>query len=538
MAIFTPGAGISEISGSIANVTYSRNRGGAYSKTKMTQTNPNSPAQAAARALTASAVAAWKLLSPAVQDAWIQFANTQESKPILSKRTKLSGYTSFIRFHITRNRFGLSGDPLPKIQEPFTNFFDFDFTTDTDDLIVTITGTNLNSDVMAVFYLSDSVSPGRTSIPESKAVIMHFEAAPNGILTVDLSAFWIARFGPLSSAHGNKIFCRIEIVNRLTAQSVVVFRSSKIYPAQQLIVTIASTNEPNNAATSKNGIDWTLQNALAQNGWQRMAYSPSLDIFCIVGSGGTTQRAATSVDGVTWTLQTTPVANAWRGVAWCEGISLFIAVSDTGTGNRVMTSPDGITWTIQVSAANNNWQQVAWSESLGLAVAVGTSGIGNRVMTSPDGIVWTIRTSAADITWRNVIWVEALTLFIAVSASGTGNRVMTSPDGINWTIRVSAVDTAWRGLVWSQQLNLIVATSTSGVGARVMTSPDGINWTAQTAATLNNWGAVTYSPLLNLFIAVASSGVGNRIMTSPDGINWTSRVSPADMTYIDVAVGP
>jgi len=526
MAIFTPGASVSEISGSIANVTYSRNRGGAYTKTKMIQTNPNSPAQVAARALTTAAVAAWKLLSPAVQESWIQFANTQESKPILSKRTKLSGYTSFIRFHITRNRFGLSGNPLPKVQERFTNFFDFSFTTDTGALIASITGTNLNPDVMAVFYLSDGVSPGRTTIPESKAVIMRYLAAPNGILTVDLSIFWFARFGPLSAAGGKKVFCRIEIINRLTAQAVAVFRSSSILPNVIPLVVVTQPSTGNMTSVSLDGITWSDDPLINSNLWQAVTYSPTLNLFVAVSPGATTESVMTSPDGINWTERTLPFIKLFSDVLWIPFLNLFIATAGDGTNSDVATSPDGITWTARTTTGSTGLFGISFDPIAQIVIVTDPNNAGSNILSSPNGITWTTRTTPANLEIYDVTWSPSLALFVGVGNASSTYSAVTSPDGITWTSRTSPTGYFFTGLTWSPSLALFCAVAAQSGTDIIMTSPDGITWTTQTNPSVSNLLFVVWSARLSLFVATNPDGSTGQIVTSPDGITWTVRTTP------------
>ena len=535
MAKITPGAIISEISGSIAAVTYSRSKYGMYSKAKLIQSNPDTPAQQAARAIQAAAVTAWQSLSPALQAEWNKFAAGQLSKPRLSLRSSLNGYNAFIRFFITRHTYGLSGNPDPVNEQPLGMYSSFSFVASTSSILLSLDGNNANTDIMAVARLSGPRSPGQSTITQSEMTIMDYDVAPNGSDEFSLLSAWETKWGSISGFIGMKIFARIDIVNRLTAQKVAVFRGAGVINLSVLIVGVTSNAVTNNVMTSQDGITWILQSGSITNQWLDVVYSQSLGLFCAVSGSGTGNRVMTSPDGINWTTRTSAADNVWRGLAWSQSLGLFCAVGATGTGDRVMTSPDGINWTIRTSAADNQWRSVAWSESLGLFCAVSLDGSGNRVMTSPDGITWTIRTSAANNSWRSVAWSESLGLFCAVSASGTDNRVMTSPDGITWTIRTSAANNGWQSVAWSESLGLFCAVSATGAGNRVMTSPDGITWTIQTSAANNQWNTVIWSPGLNLFIAVSTTGTGNRVMTSPDGITWTIRTSAANNAWIGLA---
>ncbi len=536
MAIFTPGAIISEIRGSIANVTYSRSRAGAISKQKLIQTNPNSPAQIAIRALQAQAVAAWQTLPQVDQDLWIAFSASQLSRARIDGSHKLSGYNAFIRFFIVRNQYGLAGNPTPAAQLPLGSYSSMSFTASPTSLIFNITGNNTNPDIILVFRLTDGLSPGISSVNQSLLIIVSEQQAPNGTIAVNLVAQWVARYGPIGAASGKKIFARMDIVNRLTAQRSVIFRGSTFIIAPSLLVAVSSTGIGNRVMTSPDGIAWTTRISAADFNWQSVAWSPSLGLFAAVANSGPVVRCMTSPDGIAWTIRTLNSADNWESIVWAPGISLFIAVASSGAGNRVVTSPDGVIWTVRVSAADNNWQSIAWSPSLNLLAAVSNSGSGNRVMTSPDGIAWTSRLSAVDNNWLSVAWSPELSLFCAVSSTGAGNRVMSSPDGTNWTIRISATDKSWNSITWSPTLNLFIAVASSGAIDRVMTSPDGIAWTSQNAASANEWRSVIWSPSLNILIAVGSAGGLDRIMTSPDGIVWQLQIAATTNNWQSIAV--
>jgi len=268
---------------------------------------------------------------------------------------------------------------------------------------------------------------------------------------------------------------------------------------------------------------WTYRDSI--NGyWRGMCWSPELGLFCAVSTAGNGNRVMTSPDGINWTAQDAAAENNWRSICWSPELGLFCAVSYTGTGNRVMTSPDGINWTSRNSASDHSWYSICWSPELGLFCAVATSGATvYQVMTSPDGINWTSRLPASVNDWFSVCWSSDLELFCAVSVSGTGNRVMTSPDGINWTSRNSAANNYWYSVCWSPELGLFCAVSSNGT-YRVMTSPDGINWTSRMAADSYQWYSVCWSPELGLFCAVGNAdGNFDGVMVSVNGIDWSTR---------------
>ena len=70
MALFTPGAIVSEVSGKIAATVYSRNKGGAVIRNRRTPINRRSVAQSTRRQGLASFASAWRGLTDAQRAAW------------------------------------------------------------------------------------------------------------------------------------------------------------------------------------------------------------------------------------------------------------------------------------------------------------------------------------------------------------------------------------------------------------------------------------------------------------------------------------
>src|SRR5438309_10637939 len=63
-----------QMSGSIADNTFSHNKGGQYVRQRRVPTNPNSVKQQAARTILATLSAAWRTLSATNQQAWNNWA--------------------------------------------------------------------------------------------------------------------------------------------------------------------------------------------------------------------------------------------------------------------------------------------------------------------------------------------------------------------------------------------------------------------------------------------------------------------------------
>lgn len=101
----------SAASGSIGGLTYSRNRGGLYTRTRTVPSNPATERQGIARENLATAVATWTNdLTLAQRQAWISYAQATPFVDALGNQIILSGQQMFIRTYTMRILGGI--DPV------------------------------------------------------------------------------------------------------------------------------------------------------------------------------------------------------------------------------------------------------------------------------------------------------------------------------------------------------------------------------------------------------------------------------------------
>lgn len=107
MALIKPLVG--EMSGSIGGLTYARNKGGQYVRQRSQVTNPNSPAQQAARSAMAYLAGYWlSTLTAAERTAWEDYAKNVSVTNRLGEKIYLSGQNMFIRSNAPRQRNSLA----------------------------------------------------------------------------------------------------------------------------------------------------------------------------------------------------------------------------------------------------------------------------------------------------------------------------------------------------------------------------------------------------------------------------------------------
>lgn len=100
MASISLGSVVADIRGSIGTTVYSRNLGGAYTKARVTPTNPKSPAQQTVRASWKTCSQAWgQVLSEQQRQQWDVYASTQTVTNRIGVVKNPTGFQSFIKIN-------------------------------------------------------------------------------------------------------------------------------------------------------------------------------------------------------------------------------------------------------------------------------------------------------------------------------------------------------------------------------------------------------------------------------------------------------
>ena len=163
---------------------------------------------------------------------------------------------------------------------------------------------------------------------------------------------------------------------------------------------------------------------------QRIAWSPTLNLFVAVGRGGNSH--ARSTNGINWTGNGALFTEG-RGVAWGNG--MFIAVG-LGVTHNFSRSTDGINWTryggkttFSTRGFNIAYNGVRW-------VAVG-QGTNNSLAYSNDGITWIGLGLSIFSFWAlGVEWAKSLNLWVA-SGQGTNSLLfLISPHTIKFDFSI------------------------------------------------------------------------------------------------------
>lgn len=109
MALLKFGGGITEMRGSIAGNTYSRNRYGAYARARTKPVNPNSARQQSVRAALAFLTERWSAtLTAAQRAAWNLYGSNVVMTNKLGESINLSGFNHYIRSNTILKLLGIT----------------------------------------------------------------------------------------------------------------------------------------------------------------------------------------------------------------------------------------------------------------------------------------------------------------------------------------------------------------------------------------------------------------------------------------------
>jgi len=110
-----------QLSGKSDGTVFSRNRFGAYVRTKTVPVNPNTGQQSVAREAFRTATGAWKALSNADRAAWNTFAAAYVYIDVFGQSKKLTGAQLFIGANARQSQLGLPTSDTPGISVPPTS---------------------------------------------------------------------------------------------------------------------------------------------------------------------------------------------------------------------------------------------------------------------------------------------------------------------------------------------------------------------------------------------------------------------------------
>ena len=190
-AIVTDGRG--KIGGHVA----SKNRSGAYMRTKVTPANPSTTAQSTARSLLSSLSQSWSGLSQYERLAWINAVKDYSTTDIFGDIKNPSGSNLYIKINANLSNIGLDpiSVPLPKVEVPSTLITNAILHTATGILDLLFSDGNANGNEVLI-RATAPLSAGVSFVKSELRVIGHGEITGGTLLLPDS---YVPKFGNISN---------------------------------------------------------------------------------------------------------------------------------------------------------------------------------------------------------------------------------------------------------------------------------------------------------------------------------------------------
>lgn len=223
------GAIITDGRNKIGGHVLSKNRGGAYMRTKVTPSNPRTDFQNAVRAALTEFSQGWRGLSASAIAAWNSAVSSFASTDIFGDLKNPSGLNLYVKLNANLSEVGASPIGLPPLPASVIGpeTITLTATAGTPALSVAWTGGAIGADYNWIVRATPQVSPGKSFVKNLFRNIQVLPAAdttPTAIL-----ANYVARFGAL--IEGEKISVEIVPVNIVTGQKGTPISSTVIVGA-------------------------------------------------------------------------------------------------------------------------------------------------------------------------------------------------------------------------------------------------------------------------------------------------------------------
>jgi len=258
------------------------------------------------------------------------------------------------------------------------------------------------------------------------------------------------------------------------------------------------------AASSTNGIDWTLQAMPASRNWSGAVYgkpsTASTGIFVAVADN--LNSAAYSINGTSWTFSALPTFgdstyNEYVDIAF--GSNVFVALANSsniaaiGTWNGTSLTWQGTIMDVVADSSSKDWVSIAYGNRRFVAIS-STGDVGY----SFDGLVWYAaampsQDGSTAHNWKQIRYGQGV--FFAVGDTGSRD---------------------------------IGADPTAGITTYAATSYDGIVWTPRTLTSAENWGVVAFG---NPDITLGDSTLSNNKPT------WIALPGTTSYTFNKIYTG-
>lgn len=200
--------------GKLGGHVYSKNRGGAYVRTKVTPVNPQTSFQSAVRAIFTFLSQGWRSLTEGQREAWNGAVENFQRTDIFGDIKKPSGINLYMRLNQNILNAGGTAIDTPPSPDVTPELLTISSVPDSSPQTLSLVfgPSPVPADQAYVVEATPPISPGKSFIKNQFRVVATIPAA--GATPNNLLAAYTAKFGALVG--GQKIGIRVRAVNLLT----------------------------------------------------------------------------------------------------------------------------------------------------------------------------------------------------------------------------------------------------------------------------------------------------------------------------------
>lgn len=203
--------------GKIGGHVASKNRAGAYLRTKVTPVNPQTAFQNTARARLTTLSQAWRDLTQDQRNAWNSAVLDFQKTDIFGDLKSPTGFNLYVRLNSNLDAIGAAAidePPLPSAV-PTVDIGALTIDVGLGDTATLATSGAVPAGTAMQVWLTPGVSAGVNFVKSEYRLLQVFAAAAGS--PHDIQAAQVARFG--TPAEGTKVFAKIVFTNILTGQN-------------------------------------------------------------------------------------------------------------------------------------------------------------------------------------------------------------------------------------------------------------------------------------------------------------------------------
>lgn len=222
------GVAIVDMRNKLNGSVLSKNRGGAYVRTKVTPVNPQTTSQQNVRNRLATNSQAWRGLTETQRQSWIDGAISFPTTDIFGNIKILSGFQLYCSLNNNLSMIGATNidscpSPVAIPQLELTSVT----ADDSANTVILAATSPVPADFAMVVFATPNVTPGKTFVKQQFRFVSAEPAA--GTSPFDISTEWTALFG--DPVVGNKVFAKAFYVSTTTGQAGIPVQAQTIVVA-------------------------------------------------------------------------------------------------------------------------------------------------------------------------------------------------------------------------------------------------------------------------------------------------------------------